>query len=474
MSPDAVRDALIEAATAGDSHRIDELAHKQRAVILENFSSWQKVPESIRADAGETKRYVGALIAVAEHFKSALDDPSLTERLAGTPDKNPLSKWQKALRSAREAFAGARYSEAEEVLREGMATARGASGPGVDLYLPMTWGLMGQCRLHQGKIPEAVALFWKALELSERTGNIEGQLAHLSSLHEANRWLGETAEAAALADRLAERATQAGDSVRAEWARARAKRVRDGEPLNRVVLEVGGNKLELDELRAPLPEGRLRFHFERNRIELGAVSALVDNGARLGSEGDDAGALGCFRSAATIDPWDPRPPYLAGLAQMGLERYPDAVESYETTERLAPGWYHCRADRALALDLAARRVSRVTFEAVRRIEDGDKSASEKVALADVALADAPDLAMLHLLKANALIELKSASEAAEAARAGLTRDPDPDVRTRLLIALARVTPTHESRRLLEEAVALDGNRIASAMARVMLLPREVN
>jgi hypothetical protein len=37
-----------------------------------------------------------------------------------------------------------------------------------------------------------------------------------------------------------------------------------------------------------------------------------------------------------------------------------------------------------------------------------------------------------------------------------------------------VAPPREGRKLLEEAVSLDGNRIASAMARVMLLPREVN
>jgi hypothetical protein len=83
------------------------------------------------------------------------------------------------------------------------------------------------------------------------------------------------------------------------------------------------------------------------------------------------------------------------------------------------------------------------------------------------------LPILHLLKTNALIEMKSPAGAA-AARAGLARDPDPDVRTRLLVALARVTKLPENRRLLEEAVALDGNRIAGAMARVLLLPREVN
>ena len=70
--------------------------------------------------------------------------------------------------------------------------------------------------------------------------------------------------------------------------------------------------------------------------------------------------------------------------------------------------------------------------------------------------------------------MKSIVAAATAARAGLSRDPDPDVRTRLLIALARVTRQPESRRLLEEAIALDGNRVAAAMARVILLSQPVN
>jgi hypothetical protein len=91
-----------------------------------------------------------------------------------------------------------------------------------------------------------------------------------------------------------------------------------------------------------------------------------------------------------------------------------------------------------------------------------------------ALADAPDLPILYLLKANALIGMKSTTGADEAARAGLARDPDPDTRTRLLVALARVAKPPENRRLLEEAIALDGNRIAGAMARVILLGRGVN
>ena len=282
--------------------------------------------------------------------------------------------------------------------------------------------------------------------------------------------MGQGEDSAKFAERLAAKCEEAGNAARAEWARRRARRVREGEPLNRVVAEVGDKQIELEELAAPMPNGRVRFHFERNRIGLGAVTALMDEGSRLGSVGDDAAALAAFRAAAAIDPSDPRPHYMSGLALLGLRRYSDAVESYDTTERLAPGWYHCRADRALASELAAERISHDAFEAVRRIEDGSRPAAEKVQLAVEAIAATPKLPILHLLRANALIELKSDAEAAEAAREGLVLDPDPDVRTRLLIALARVSKAPENRQLLEQAVALDGNRIASAMARVMLLP----
>ena len=474
IAPEALRDALVGAEQAGDQARVRELVAKEHAAIREHFPSWQKIPEPIRADAQRTEQYVAGLIAVAEHFKKELGDPSLLERLMGPSAANPLARWDKALHAAQESIAAARYPEAETVLQEWVATAREIKGPGVDRYLPMTLGLIGECRFHQGCAVEAVSLYSQALEICERTEDRRGQIAYLRSLHEAQRWLGEASEAAALADRLAERCEQSGDQESADWARRRARWVREGEPLNRVVVEVGGKRIELQNLSAPLPEGRLRFHFERNRIELGAVTALIDEGSRLGNGGDDAGALRAFRAAAALDPSDPRPLYLAGLALMVLRRYPDAVESYAATERLAPGWYHCRADRAFALEMASGRISHTIFEAVRTIEDGGKPPTQRAALADLALAVAPDLPILYLLKTNALIEMKSPAGADAAARAGLARDPDPDVRTRLLVALARVTKLPENRRLLEEAVALDGNRIAGAMARVLLLPREVN
>jgi tetratricopeptide (TPR) repeat protein len=473
-SPEELREALFEAVTSGDQSRARELVAGSEAAIREQFPAWQKVPEPIRDDRAALQRYMAGLIGVAEHFKNERQDPSLLERLTGPPGSNPLTRWEKALRTAQEAMEAARYAEAEALLEEQRAAARGLSGSGVDRYLPITIGYLGQCRFHQGRAQEAIALFGEALAICERTGDLEGKIAYASNLHEAHRWLGQTAEAAAFADRLAERCDEAGNAPRAAWARRRARAVRAGEPLNRVVVEAGGRELELDEIGPAAPTERVRFHFVRNRIELGAVTALVDEASRRGGSGDDAGVLAVLRAAIEIDPSDPRPRYLSGLAQLGLRRYRDAIESYDATEHLAPGWYHCRADGALARGLDAGRVSHATFEAVRRIEDGGKPARERAALAEVALAAAPDLPVLHLLAANALRELGSTADAQKAARAGLAREPDPDVRTRLLVTLANASRPAERRPLLEEAIALDGNRIAAAMARVMLLPREVS
>jgi hypothetical protein len=111
------------------------------------------------------------------HFKHELGDPSLLDRLKGPPE------WEKALRAAHEAIAAARYPEAEAVLDERVVAARGSSGTAVDRYLPMTLGLIGQCRFHQGQATEAVAVFRQALEICERTGNrIAAAMARLMLL----------------------------------------------------------------------------------------------------------------------------------------------------------------------------------------------------------------------------------------------------------------------------------------------------
>jgi tetratricopeptide (TPR) repeat protein len=467
LEPDELRDALIEAVRAGDEARLRELFESQRDVIRKHFPAWQKVPESVRADGQRLGAYANGLVTVARYF-AARGDSSLLERLTGPADSNPLTRWEAALMAARQSIAARDYARAEPALRDTLGELGSAAGWGLERYSAIGLGLLSQCRFHQGAADEAIVLLDRALEICRRTGDVDGEIAYLESLHEARRWLGQLPEAVGLAEELATAHEGAGHREKAAWARRRAARTRAGEPLVRIVVEIGGQSHELDHLPHSRPEGSVRFNFERDRLPLGGVTTLVDEGSRRGAEGEHERAIAAFERAAALDPSDPRPPYLTGLAQMELGRYADAVQSYDVTERLAPGWFHCRADRWLAAELAAGRVTRAAFVAVRRLEDGGLSAAERARLAAEAIALTPQVPVLYLLRAEALLEEGAAASAETVSRLGLERQPDPDVRTRLLLTLARAVAPPQRRSLLDEAVALDGNRIAAAMARVML------
>jgi len=139
------------------------------------------------------------------------------------------------------------------------------------------------------------------------------------------------------------------------------------------------------------------------------------------------------------------------------------------TEAIAPGWYECRSDRWLAARLASGRLPHEVLLAVREIEDSSASPEYKADLAGQVLAAHADVPLLHLLRGIHLEALTRVSEARAAYREGLTRKPEPDVRTRLLLRLGLVSERSSERlALLGEARSLGGNLAASAMASVAL------
>lgn len=462
-----LRALLFATAESGDLGTLETLCRKHRAAILEAFPDWQTVPAEIRADAAQLQRYATGLIAVATVFADRLGDPQLVERLGGGSE-NPLARWGDELQAASDEIEQLHYTDAGRRLERLLDETNPLRGSGADQLRPVTLGFLGECMFQEGNADAALPFYELALEAVRAIGDVNGIAAYLDSLYEVNRYLGRGEVAAGYADELA---ALLGDTGRAadayRWQR-RAELARAGEPRNRVIAILDdGTALELDELQTT--GGRIRFSFQRDRIALRKASALVEEGERLGADGRLEDALAKFRAAAQLDPELAHARYQEGFTLCVLRRYAEAIEAYAATEALAPGWFHCRADLWLARQLAAGTLDHAAFEALRELEDGPGSPEAKLEIADRAIAATPQLPGLHLERGRQLARLGRNAEARAALRDGLARDPEPDIRTRLLVQLALLVEDRAERTMLfEEAVRVDGNLVAAATARLAL------
>ena len=187
----------------------------------------------------------------------------------------------------------------------------------------------------------------------------------------------------------------------------------------------------------------------------------------MATSGDHEPALELFRDAARADRFDPQPSYLEGLTLLLLERHHQAVEAYEATEELAPGWFHCRSNLWLARRLALGDLEHEAFLALFTLMDGPGTPKEKYQLARRAVSQWSGLAPLYLELGEAAGALGHHQEAEAAYREGLNHAEEPDVRTRLLVQLGVLTRSEAERdRLLREAEELEGNLVSAAMATV--------
>lgn len=460
LDPDALRDQLFDAV--GDARSLSDLCQSHEATILEHFPSWTVVPADVRGDPRACSRWAEGLIGVAQYF-AAQGRPELIQRLSPPAERNPLAQWKSRIIEARDHIASGQLSEAGRLLHGCLEEFQSLVGTGSDHYLALTYGGLGQCEFHGGAAHAALPRMQKALQLCEASADEEGIQTYVLGLYQLHRYLGETEVAAEFAERLAGGAAE--DTEKRRWRR-QAALVRRGEPLNRVVVQVGGERFELDEV--PHVQGSVQFHFERNRIALSLAETWIERGEARGAAGGYEEALACFEKAAQIDKFHPHPHYLAGQTLLSLRRAEPAVASFERAEALAPGWYHCRAGHALAHRIARGEVAYEAFALIVEL-GGHKDPETRVRLAAAALDRTPQLPALHLELGRGLAELGRRGEAGAAFDQGLALDGDVDVRTRLLVELANVTASPlERARHLEEAVALSGNLVAGAMARVML------
>jgi tetratricopeptide (TPR) repeat protein len=475
VTGDEVRQALVAVVERGDQAELQRLCLEHRATIESAFASWKSVPPEWRADQGAVERYVATLLAVAEFFARGLGRPQLLRHLTGrdraADDPSPIDRWHDSLERAQTLLREQKHAEAAALLQAIVDETAGLRGSWVDQYLPVTLGMLGTAHFNAGRVEEAVEPTRRALSICEGTGDVEGIVAYVINLHEIERWRGHAEAAAELADRLGE-LLAADDPARARRYVERARRLRAGEPLLRVVVVPEGsrNGVELDQLHE-LPEqtSRMEFAFERNRVTLGAANALCEAGRAAAERGELEDALQLFDRAAEIDPHDPEPHYQAGMCLAELQRFEEARERWFEVEARAPGWYRVTEDLALADAILAGHVDPHVLRIVRELEDGPRPPRAKIAMARTAIEQFGDVARIHYALGKAHLAVGELDEALAAWLRALETASDRGIETRTLTDLgATAIDPAKGHRWLHRAVDLAGDLVAAAQARVML------
>jgi tetratricopeptide (TPR) repeat protein len=462
--PDELRAVLIDAAP--DPPAFESLCTRHEAMLVEHAPGWSKVPESMRADPEAMNGYAQMLIMLAQDLAER-GHPQLLETITGGGRKNPITEANSRLAEARERMAAMQFEEALESLGQVHGLLEGFQGPGRDQFIPFLEGFSAECLFQLGRADDAIAPMERARALCIEEGDAAGTMTYTRNLLELHRYRGDAPQAADAAERLADLFDPI-DATEAERLRARAARIREGEPPCRVVAMFDGEELELDDL-PPTFDGGAKLVFVRDRVSLARSTQEFERGRQLGSAGELAEAADAFRRAAELDGKSPGPCYELGFTLALMGRFEGAVEAYDRTEALAPGWFHCREGRYIAQLFAEGSLPTELFGVLVELQDGASEPADKLAMADAALGDHPDLSLLHLHRGIALSQLERSKEAADAFRRGLeaTRR-NAAIETRLFSRLAAVCDdATERNHALDAAIERDGDRVSAAMARLM-------
>jgi tetratricopeptide (TPR) repeat protein len=329
-------------------------------------------------------------------------------------------------------------------------------------------GRLGDVCFHSGRMDEAAPCMQRALEICRAINDEQGVAAYLGNLAEIARYRGDTAGAIALFEQLQAQWLRLGQSDAAATAGRQLARLRAGEPLLRIVCRDGERTIELDELH-PATGTHYHFEFVRNRLQLQKAITLTRLASEKAAAGELAAAIELFQAASEVDPHDPDPHYQCGIALMDLGAFAAARESFAEVERLAPGWFHCRTDHWIAGQVESGELPVEAWTILHGLEDAGLPKSEVESLARQALDRFPQFAPLWLVLGDCLRDRQSTAEAERAYRRGIDAAQEPNVESRLLVALAGILPagSDERRQLVLRALELKGSLVAQAVACIL-------
>jgi tetratricopeptide (TPR) repeat protein len=462
-------EALLTARQQGDMRQFAKLCHDHEDIIVAAIPCWKIAPE-MKNNPEVLKAYTQTVGMAAQLLRDA-GRPQVWDALVGDPDTNPISIWQRKLKEASALTNELRYDEAIELLQNHLIDTRQLVGKAADQLQALSQGLLGHVRFNSGKVDLAVGHYEQALKQCREQNDQEGIRIYLEKLYESERYLGKSGPAADYAQELGQAWGAAGNSVLSQRFGRLSRIVRDGEPLLRVVAGPEEKLIELDEVELA-PTMKLETHLWRNRPSLPGATQRIRRGKELAGKLQYDEALGLFREASKVDPYEPDAHYQAGLALCGQQLYLQAVEEYEICEALAPGWFYCRSDLWIARRLALGAMQHAVFLGLRFLqflEGGPPNVPQRMEVATLMRPQADAVPLFALLYGRLLHETGRSKEAAKLWRGALKGDVDSDVRSRLLLDLSMVEEDAGRRReLLLEAVELKGNLIAAAVAAVSL------
>ena len=437
-----------------DQEKLESICREHRQQILAEFRGWLTVPEEMRNEPETVQRYGTGMIAVAQCFSESLNDSTLIDLLR--PADNPLDKVGALIRAADTCIRQLEFHQAIQLVQQGLEMLDTLSGEGAESFRPILLGRMAESCFAMGDMQTAEKANRAALEHCAQAGDGDGVLAYVGNLYEVYRYKGDAEAAAHYCEQLAKLLEQHDPKRSARYHR-QAQRVREGEPLNRMVAQLDGVTYEVEDVPVPV-QGSVNFVFQRNRLTLRPAFVWCERGKQLGAEGQLEEALRAFEQASRFDPHCPDPHYQIGFTLLHLGRFAEAADAFSKTEQLAPGWYQCRSDRWYAERLASGALKQEVVLVLLALEDHRGSAEEQVAALERLDPSARELPAYHLLRGKATKD-KSCY------RKGLELVEEPELETRLLVALGGLT---EDRELLQRAAELNGHLMSGAAARLIL------
>jgi tetratricopeptide (TPR) repeat protein len=465
LSPEMLRTKLIEAVATGSESQLRKVCKTYKSQVSDHVEFLSRIPDGVSAEDGSADRHIQAIVTVAQCLVNDCGAPELWNTLRGDADSNPIERWQQWIGDLPQRMKVLQYDQLIPEAESFIEQAQSLKGAGARQYESFLYGRLGDLLFNSGRALDAIAPFNAAFDLCVQNGDAEGQLAYLENLFEVHRYT-DDGMAVELAERVVDFRQQ--HSLAVDHVRRQLRVMKDGEPLCRIVCVRGEDEWEMNEV-SEFGEGSYEFQFRRNRIGLQKTISLTALGNGLASAGRLSDALGKYQEAMEVDPYDPDPVYQSGMCLLELGAYDQAGEAFAEVEKLAPGWFHCRTDRWLAAGLEDGTISNEEFMVARILEDGGLDPKQASSAAEQAVEKFPNYAPLRLVCGDIWRDAGDNGRSIEAFRKGLDLCEEPDLESRLLVALASslLADSPERPNLIDRVLDLEGSLVAKASARLL-------